>query len=185
MGDEAKLLGRASRGDREAWESFLAAHGGFALGLALQRLSRAGFGHAEAEEVVQEAWIGLLRAGGPGRIDPGRDPRAYLVAAVLNAARAWLRARGRRQARESLAPMPPSPEAPEEPLLRAESREKLELALARLEPGDQLLLRWVYWEGLSYAQVARLRGVEANSVGSLLGRVRSRLREALEEGEAD
>jgi RNA polymerase sigma-70 factor (ECF subfamily) len=169
---DADLLARVSRGDREAWDRFVSLHQAFALGLARARLRRAGFGHAEADEVVQEVWLTLLKDGRMGRINPAQGFRPYLARAVLNAARDWLRADARRGAREVSRPPRPSPEAPDEPLLRREEGSRLESALAVLLPRDRLLLRLIYWEGLGYAAAARILGISPNGVGPLLTRLR-------------
>lgn len=157
-------------------ERLLEEHAAFARGLARERVRRAGFGSAEADEVVQEAWLALLKDGGRA-LASARDARAYIAATVLNAARMWLRSHARSSARDMAHPLPAAPEAPDEPILR---RERIEAALSRIDPEDQLLIRWVYWEGLGYDAVARLKGVEANSVGPMLSRVRERLRAELE-----
>lgn len=167
--------------DPDAWERFLALHGPFALGLATERLRRAGFGEGEAEEVVQEVWIVLLKGAARG-LPEGRGPplRAYLAAMVLNACRMWLRSGGRRSARELAYGLSSrASEVPDEPLLRAEETARLNAALARLSREDQLLLRWAYWEGLGYAAIGRLLGVSPDSVGPRLSRARQRLGDLL------
>ena len=182
MEGDQRLLEDCLAGRAGAWERLLSAHGAFALGLAGERLRRAGYGVAEAEEVVQEVWVAFLEHGGRRLlgVDASRGFRPYLAAAVLNAARAWLRGRERRRMREAALSPSLSPDVPEEPLLKAESQDRLTRAFSGMAPDDQLLLRWVYWEGLSYAQVARLRGLQENSIGSLLTRARKRLKEALD-----
>ena len=75
---------------------------------------------------------------------------------------------------------PAVPEAPDEPWLREEQAEVLGKALERLEAPERLLLRLIYWDGVSYEQAARVTGIPANSIGSMLSRARSRLRALLE-----
>ena len=165
-----------------AWRENLEHHGPYALGLARQALRQGGMDGSLAEDVVQEVWAALLADGGRRlrAIDPARGSRPYLSAAVLNAARTRLREGGRRAARErDHAARPASPDAPEEPLIRAETAEGLERALALLDPEERLLLRWIYWDSATYAEAAALMGVEASSVGPLLTRARERLRLAL------
>jgi RNA polymerase sigma-70 factor (ECF subfamily) len=173
---DAGILGAAAEGDRRAWDSLLERHGGFVLRLARERLRRAGFGQGEAEEVAQEVWTALL--GNVSRIRlQGEDLRPYLAAAVLNAARMWLRSGARRAAREVFRPvLPPPPEAPEDALLGAERRQEVEEAIARLDEEDQLLLRWIYWGGLTYPQAAKLLGISVNAMGVRLMRARKKLR---------
>lgn len=158
--------------DRVDLESLLDAHGPRLLGLAESRLRRAGFGRAEAEEVLQEVWLALLKRPGLLPADPG----PYLAAMVLNAARQWLREGTRRAGREAAHPLRPLPGTPDEPLLRREDAAGLREALGRLHPDDQLLLRWIYWEGLDYASAGSLLGLLPDSVGPRLSRAREALK---------
>jgi RNA polymerase sigma-70 factor (ECF subfamily) len=160
--------------DPQVWARFLDRHAAFALGLARERMARAGFGMAEAEEAVQEVWVGLLTRG-----LPEGDGRPYLAAAVLNAVRMWLRRDVRRAAREAAQPSRASPEAPEESLIRAEEGGRLEQALGALGTEDRILIRWAYWDALPYAAIAELLGIQENSVGPRLSRALARLRESL------
>jgi RNA polymerase sigma factor (sigma-70 family) len=182
---DSELLAGVSRGDAEAWKSLLGRHEAFVLGLACERLRRAGFGRAEAEEVVQEVWLSFLARGGAvPDLRQGLQP--YLAAAVLNTARLWLRSGGRLAVRErSHAPRPPAPEVPDESLIRAERTGRLEAALARLGLREQMLLRWTYWEALDYRAIAGLMGVSENSVGPMLSQARQGLRRLLESEKPD
>lgn len=177
--EDAALLARGQQGDPGAWELLVQRHAGFLFGLASSRMRRAGFGAGEAEEVVQEVWATLLRKR-PGELPERLDFRPYAAVMVMNGVRTWL-ARGRsRTAREQARIQPRAPEAPDEPLLKGEDLARLEAGMADLGPDDQLLLRWIYWEGLTYAQVARLLGVARGTVGARLSEVRARLRQTLE-----
>lgn len=181
MSDERVLLVRAAAGDAAAWREILEIHGPFALGLARDRLRRAGTGGIQAEDLVQEIWISLLANGGRNLrgIDPDGGLRPYLAASVIHAVRRHLSAAAGRRRREEARPQPPAPEAPDEPLLRTERSEAIEAALAELDPGDRLLLRWVYWDRKPYARISRLAGMPEANIGPTLGRARERLHLAL------
>jgi RNA polymerase sigma-70 factor (ECF subfamily) len=172
---DARILALAAAGDAQAWTELLGRHAAFAHALAARRLRRAGYGPAEAEEVVQQVWVWLLRNAAGVRLEQ-EGLRPYLAVAVLNAVRTWLRAESRRAAREISHPLPPAPGTPEDPLLDAERAAGIGKALSCLEEEDQLLIRWVYWGGLSYPQVARLLRIPENSVGPRLTRVRERVK---------
>lgn len=178
MADEGALLLSAADGDAGAWRRLLELHGPFALNLARARLRRSP--GIQPEDLVQEVWASLLADGASSlrRIDPALGLRSYLGAAVVNAARRHLKRSGRREVVEA-GRRRASPEAPDEPLLRLESAEALETALSKLEPEDRLLLRWIYWDGRSYEEVARMSGIGLNSLGPTLSRVRARLEAAL------
>jgi RNA polymerase sigma-70 factor (ECF subfamily) len=170
------------RVDTQTWRELLERHDAFATGLARERLRRAGFGDAEAEDVVQEVWARLLAKGPPAGFS--KSFRSYLATAVLNAAREWLRTGARRAGRETAYASPgPSPEAPDDPLLGAERSGRLRQALARLDAEDRLLLQWAYWDDLSYARISRLLGISEDSVGPRLSRVRGALKRQLENDE--
>jgi RNA polymerase sigma factor (sigma-70 family) len=62
--------------------------------------------------------------------------------------------------------------------LREEERRAVGLTLRALAPRDQLLLRLIYQDGLSYADTARLLGVSPHSIAPLLQRARARFRDA-------
>ena len=158
----------------------LTLHASFLTSLVRSRLRRASASALQAEDIVQEVFASFLDEGGRRleAVDPS-GLKAYLAAAVLNTARLRLRALSRGAVRERRHPLRKSPEAPDEPLLRREREEALASALARLPWEQQLLLNWVYWQGLTYSRVAVLAGLSPNSVGSALQRARERLAEEL------
>ena len=174
---DREMLRRASEGDAGAWQALLDRHGPYALDLAQALLRRAGASGIQPEDLLQEVWTALLSDGGRGlkALDAQRGLRPYLTVMVMNAVRKHLRESGRRRAREQAHPALPPVGAPDEPLLQAESAEAMEAALSRLAPEEVLLLRWIYWDGLSYEQAARLAAIPPNSLGPLLSRLRERL----------
>jgi RNA polymerase sigma factor (sigma-70 family) len=70
-------------------------------------------------------------------------------------------------------------------VLREEERRAAGLTLRRLPARDQLLLRMIYEEGLSYAETARAIGVNPHSIAPLLQRARARFRAAAAEHHPD
>jgi RNA polymerase sigma factor (sigma-70 family) len=66
---------------------------------------------AEAEEVVQELILGLLRRGGAATWPGAGRFRDYLKASARNAAVSYLRKKGRQQAAELLADVHPDPDS--------------------------------------------------------------------------
>lgn len=143
----------------------------YALSVARARLRRASLPEDHAEDLVQEVLTEMLKGTLP------RDPRAYLASAVLRRCHNLLRGEIRRDAREQAKPLPPAPlDSPDAAFLKREEVEAVEKAMAGLEPKDQLLLRWVYWEGLPVTEAARLAGVSPSS----LSRARERLKANLE-----
>lgn len=154
-------------------DDLLSRHEAFALRLARERLRGSG-APFEAEDIVQEVWAALLEEGAK-RLDPAGF-RPYLAAAVLNTARLRLRAWGRAAVRDRDHARLRSRE---DPLFLKETSEEVSAAMARLPWRQQLLLRWIYWDGMSYAQAASLARIPENSVGPALSAAREELKKAL------
>ena len=85
MLEDAKLLMRLKRGDREALRRIYMKYGGDLLTLAANLLSDP----AGAEDVVQDVFLGLVRSA--PRIRLRRTLRAYLTASVANRVRSEYR----------------------------------------------------------------------------------------------
>lgn len=56
------------------------------------------------------------------------------------------------------------------------------VALARLSPADQELLKLVAWEELSHAEIAEVLGISVNAVAIRLHRARARFEDAMVKG---
>lgn len=61
-----------------------------------------------------------------------------------------------------------------DPLVDAESQ--LRFALSQLRPRDRELLEFLYWERLSYRDIATIMGLSENAVGIRISRARNALR---------
>ncbi len=76
-------------------------------------------------------------------------------------------------------PLPEAlPAAEEEEEARIENREAVEQLLQQLNPQEAKVVRLFHLEGKSYDEISRSEGMPANSVGSLLSRARTKLRQA-------
>lgn len=134
---------------------------------------------AEAEDIVQEAFVRLARAPHPLLDRPDEEVGAWLRRVVLNLGINRLRDRRRADARlarvgrldPALDPArgPSEDGSPSQAVLRAESREEVRLALAALPERQRacLLLRHA---GHSYAEIAETLGIAIGSVGVYLAR---------------
>ena len=201
--NELELLGALRRGDERAFTTLVDLHGAGML-----RLARAYVRDRDvAEEVVQEAWIGVLR--GIDRFEGRSSLRTWLFRIVANLART----RAVREARSvplsalaaadveeegpSVPPerfrgpedrwaghwaIPPEPWGrPEQALLSAETRARVAAAIDAL-PGMQrrvITLRDV--EGWSAKEVCNVLELSETNQRVLLHRARTKVRHALDE----
>lgn len=150
----------------------------------LLRLVRRVLDAAEAEDVVQDAFVRL--AADPVRTRPDAEVAAWLRRVALNLAfnrlrdlRRW-HARAERGGRLELAERGAADQAgPLHEVLRQEERLEVRRTLADLpdKQRDCLLLRHT---GFSYAEIAATLGVPVGSVGTTLARAERAFRTAHE-----
>lgn len=175
MSTDAELLSACRAGDREAWAALIARHGP-----AVLRVVRRMGGD---EDLAQELWTRLMEdsARRLEGVDPERPFRPWLVAAALNLCRRRLSEEKRRGLSLEEAWALPSPGGgPEATLQKEERRKAVAEALEGLSGRDRLLLTLVEVQGIPHAEAARILGVAASSVGTLLARAKGRLKERLE-----
>jgi len=200
---DAELLARLRAGDEEAFMTLVDKYGPLMLRIALTHVRT----RAVAEEVVQEAWLGVLQ--GLDRFEGRSSLKTWILRIVANRART----RGEREARSvplsSLGPdagedepavdpdrfmpadhpmypggwsIPPHSGArmPEEKLLAAESLQQVRAAIAKLPPRQQevIVLRDV--EGWDPEEVSQALELSPGNQRVLLHRARSKVRADLE-----
>jgi RNA polymerase sigma-70 factor, ECF subfamily len=142
----------------------------------------------DAEDVLQTVFLRLLDHA---PIAITTDQGSYLERAAVNAALDLVRSRRRATVipfEETARPLAPKgPERPERSLTDAELRAWLRSRLAELSPlaAEIFVLRCL--EGFGNQEIAAMLGTTHNSVGVILHRTRSRLREELRSylGETD
>jgi RNA polymerase sigma-70 factor (sigma-E family) len=124
---------------------------------------------ATAEDVVQEAFLGLHRTWLRG-VEPA-NVLAYLRTAVVNAARSALRGRARRQALllRSARHDPPVWSAEAAAMANEEGRAVL-AAIARLPRRQREVLALRYFLDLSEKEIAETLGVSRGTVASTAAR---------------
>lgn len=147
-------------------------------GPSVYRLAYARTGNrADAEDVMQETFLTLLRKG-PDQFDSGEHAKAWLLrVAAQRACDHFRRVSTRRET--------PLAEAAEAAAPEEERGETLEAVLA-LPAELRLVIHLYYYEGYSVAETAKVLGKSEGAVKSRLFRARARLREDLTEGgEAD
>ena len=125
---------------------------------------------ADAEDVMQETFVRLLRAR-PAFAEP-EHARAWLLRVAANCANDWFRAPWRRRE----GPLEDALPAPEEP----EPGGVMEAVLA-LPAKYRIPIHLYYYEELSVAEIAKIMGKSEGAVKSRLFRARALLRDMLKE----
>jgi RNA polymerase sigma-70 factor (ECF subfamily) len=199
--DELQLLESLRRGDERAFAAFVEEHGATMLRLARLYVRE----RAVAEEVVQEAWLGVLR--GIDRFEGRSALRTWLFRIVTNLART----RAVREARsvpfsaltgdEDEGPSVPSerfrgsedrwaghwaspPEQwgrPEHELLSSETREVIARAIETLPATQREVITLRDVEGWTSAEVCNALELSETNQRVLLHRARTKVRHALDD----
>jgi RNA polymerase sigma-70 factor (ECF subfamily) len=159
------------KGDLARFESLFSAHRHQVLAYALRRTAIA----ADAEDVTAEtftiAWRRLTE------VPPEPLPWLYGVARRILANQR--RSSGRRLA--LFERLRPDPDVPTPIVLGEDADTPAMVALRRLRPDDQEILRLLAWEGLGNNEIAVVLGVTANAVAIRLHRARQRFAALIEQ----
>ncbi|WP_103350524.1 RNA polymerase sigma factor [Amycolatopsis sp. CA-128772] len=183
MSDDAELLARAADGDETAFGALVRQHTPRMYRVALRITGSA----AEAEDVVQEAWLAAWRSLPGFRQESAVSTWLYRV--VTNGALAVLRRR-----RPTVSLDDPDPRStvdsalfaaavpgPEGRVVRAEEVDAVLRAVGRLEVSQRVPLVLRELEGLSYEEVADVLDVNVGALRSRLHRARVALLAELRE----
>ena len=173
------LMSAAARGDRQAFDTLVRLHAPRMYRVALRLVADP----ADAEDVVQEAWISAWRALPRYRGDAA--PATWLYRVVSNAALAQLRRRRPTvpidESTEERLWNVDDPDVPERATLRAEEVAAVHRAVAGLEPSQRVPVVLREFEGLSYEEVAAVLQVSVPAVRARVHRARQTLLMRLEE----
>ena len=161
-------MGRVARGDEAAFTELVGRYGGRLLGVARRLLGS----RADAEDAVQRALLQCYLAAGTYRAEWAVSTWLYRI--LTNVCVDELR---RRTSRSGQLEPPVRPEAPGRYL-------DLHRAFGRVPTEARVLLALRYVDGLSYGELARIRGISINTVKSQLAQGKSLLRAALTKGGA-
>ena len=141
----------------------------------------------DAEDVVQDACLRAIRHFESFNGEEETSARAWLLAIVRNTAYS---ARRRHRAEDVATEFDEkshsdtvADEHPEAALLRSAAKESLALALDGLAPEYREVIVLRELQGLSYKEMSDVAGVPVGTVMSRLSRARTRLRQALRDGE--
>lgn len=189
--DESALVASLRAGDERAFMQLVEEYTPGMRRLALTFVRTP----ALADEVVQEAWLGVLR--GLDRFEGRSSLRTWIYSIVANVARTRAVREARSVPFSSLAPddedasVDPErfvsdgswarPIEPWRPLLDAEARAVIDAAIARLPPQQAQVIELRDVEGWSAEDVRNVLELSETNQRVLLHRARSRVRAALEE----
>lgn len=189
--DESALVASLRAGDERAFMQLVEEYTPGMRRLALTFVRTP----ALADEVVQEAWLGVLR--GLDRFEGRSSLRTWIYSIVANVARTRAVREARSVPFSSLASddedasVDPErfvsdgswarPIEPWRPLLDAEARAVIDAAIARLPPQQAQVIELRDVEGWSAEDVRNVLELSETNQRVLLHRARSRVRAALEE----
>jgi RNA polymerase sigma-70 factor (ECF subfamily) len=197
---DARLLEGLRAGDEAAFVALMREYGAGMLRVAMMYVSS----RAVAEEVVQEAWLGVLK--GIGRFEGRSSLKTWLFRIVANTAKT----RGMRESRSipfsslgddasdepTMDPerflgsgerfpghwaVPPQAWAPEGRLLSQEALAVIEREIDRLPPAQRAVITMRDVQGFTSEEVCNALDVTETNQRVLLHRARARVRAALEE----
>jgi RNA polymerase sigma-70 factor (ECF subfamily) len=130
---------------------------------------------ADAEDIVQDCFLSLLRPG--AGYDAGRGPlRTYLFGVVRKQALRRLRTR---ESSSQSAPEGVEHRSPESEALQAEMTGVVGRAVGELPETQREVLILAHYEHLSLAEIGEVMGLDVGAVKSRLQRARASLRETL------
>jgi RNA polymerase sigma-70 factor (ECF subfamily) len=199
LANELALLDGVRGGDEAVFAALVGRYGGAMLRVAqLYVRSR-----AIAEEVVQDAWIGVLK--GSARFEGRSSLKTWIFSIVTNRAKTRALKEGRSIPFSDLGPDEPAvdperfrgPEdryprhwttfptswagVPEERLLASETLTLVESAIAELPPAQAIVITMRDVEGFDSDEVCDALEISEGNQRVLLHRARSKVRQALEE----
>jgi len=176
MNDDRALMRRIRHGDEAAFTELVTRHGGRMQGVARRLLGS----RADAEDAVQRAFLRCYTHAADYR--PEWAVSTWLYRILTNLCVDEMRRRSARTARD--------PEALGDHEIAGRRRRAtapgqhldLRRALLRVPREARVLLALRYMDGLTYEELARVRGISVNTVKSQLARGKSILRAALGAG---
>jgi RNA polymerase sigma-70 factor (ECF subfamily) len=191
-GDDAELVSRLATGDEAAFEKIFRRHNAAMVRLC-ELIVR---NHSSAEEVVQEAWLAVLK--GIGGFEVRSRLASWIFTIAINKARIRARRDGRTISFEDGGPDSSLADAfdgrgrwkdipelwetitPERILEGRSVMDHVQVAIAQLPPGQRAVLILRGQQSLPAAEVAGILGLTEGNVRLLLHRARLSVRAPLD-----
>jgi RNA polymerase sigma-70 factor (ECF subfamily) len=169
---DAELLAAAVRRDRTAFAEIASRYYRPVYRLAW----RMSGGHADSEDIAQEAFVKLWRD--PGQLREAAALKGWLMRVAANGAIDRARRRQTTPLDETPEPADAKPRA-DHGLERQEAQRHIDRAIAALPERQRLALSLVHFEGLSNIEAAAAMETSIEAVESLMARARRGLKERL------
>jgi RNA polymerase sigma-70 factor (ECF subfamily) len=199
--DDRRLVEALRGGDEAAFMMLMRDYGPMMLRVALMYVST----RAVAEEVVQDAWIGVFN--GIGRFEGRSSVKTWIFRILTNTAKTRAQREGRSIPFSSITSpdgedggavdperflgsgerfpghwgAPPRRWGPDERLLSTEAQGVVDAAIAKLPPAQQAVITMRDVEDLDAEEVCNALDITETNQRVLLHRARSKVRQALEE----
>jgi RNA polymerase sigma-70 factor, ECF subfamily len=170
--DDSALMLRAASGELAAFDELVRRNQKTAWALAWRVLGDA----AEAEDVVQEAFLKIFKAA--SRYRPTARFRTYLYAVVTRLCLDRSQKK-RPEYTDDLPDVPDGGRGPETVLVTSELSEAVRRCLQGLPTNQRIAISLRHYDGLTYDEISEVLRVSPKAVDSLLQRARAALRECL------
>jgi RNA polymerase sigma-70 factor, ECF subfamily len=168
--EERELVSLARKGDERGFAGLVRLHQRRAYIVARSIVMT----HEDAEDAVQEGFLRAYEA--LDRFDPGQTFGAWLNRIVANAALDLARRKKVRAAEELSESIPAAFHDPAE---GGELKERLEAALAQLQPRARAVIVMHDVEGFTHAEIGEMLGIPGGTARSDLHHARQKLRVVL------
>ncbi len=169
---DADLLARAGKRDANAFAQLVDRHFPVVHRVVWRMMN----GHADAEDVAQEAFLRLWRD--PAQVREGAALRGWLMRVATNMVTDRFRAKPM-QAMDDDFDVADGRDNAEEQLDRSRAVRTVDSAIASLPDRQKLALTLVHFEHLSNSAAASIMEVSVDALESLLARARRSLKEHL------
>lgn len=171
---DSTLLAEATAGDEKAFARLVERH----YDIVYRVVWRVTSGHADTQDIVQEAFLKLWN--NPGQVRQGLALRGWLMRVATNLAID----RARRKQASNIDEQPEiaasGPDALDQ-VLGGQSAHDINSALARLPERQRLALSLVYFENMSNIEAAKAMEISVEAIESLLARGRRALKADLKD----
>ncbi len=180
------LVDHCISGRQDAWKEFLRRFGPLVRGIIIRKLSSLGLANAksDADDIFQEVLKDLVESDcrALSSIRDREKIESWLCAIALNKTVDFFRKRRRNAVPAGRQDYVAEEESAYSPSGEEDSglAKMVWDAVGRLQPDEQLLLKWHYVHGLKYREMADLANIPINTISSRLFRIKRKLSRRLE-----